>query len=335
MRITSFMIYDQLTRSLQRNLEDLADLHARLSSGKKINKPSDDVIGLMRSLDYRVSINANDQYRRNIDEGEAQLGFIDAAMTSLSKAIDRAKGLAVSGAGGTLDADVRATLAQDALQVRNTLLNLGNSRFRDRYVFSGFRTDQPAFNPATFGYQGDAGLINAPIDRTATIPVNVPGSSAFAYTLPAPQVTTISGGRFAHYTPGAGTTVQVEIRDTDDTTVLDTFSFSNVIEAVDILSTALAADDVTRSEALVGVLGSFQDQAVTVQAEVGVRLAQLGNQRDRLSAVTLTLQQALSSVEDADTARTATELNKVETALEALLKSSSRILSQSLLDFLR
>ncbi len=335
MRVTSFMIYDQLTRSLQRNLEDLAEVQARLASGKKINKPSDDVIGLMRALDYRVSINAGEQYRRNIEEAEAQLGFADAALTSLTDSILRAKGLAVTGASGTLGPDVLATLAQDAAQIKNTLLNLGNSRFRDRYAFAGFRTDQPAFDATTFAYQGDGGLIQAPIDRTGTIPVNIPGSSAFAYTLPAATSASLSGGRFVHYTPGAGTTVQVEIRDTDNVTVLDTFSFSNVIEAVDILGTALAAGDVPRSEALVSVLDRFRTQAINAQAEVGVRLAQLGNQKTRQSATTLTLQQALSAAEDADIARTATELNKVETALQALLKSSSRILSQSLLDFLR
>lgn len=221
------------------------------------------------------------------------------------------------------------------MQLRDSILNLGNSIFRDRYIFSGFRTDSPSFDAATYAYQGNAGVINAPIDRAVVIPVNLPGSDVFGHSLAGSDVVQISGGRYVHYTPGGGTLVQVEIRDTDDTTVLDTFSYSNVIQMTDILYTAVDTNDTARIEALIKPFDLIHRQVITVQAEVGSRLSRLANQIELSKASVLSMQTLLSNTEDADMTTAAVELNKIETTLKALLKSSAEVLSLSLFDFLR
>lgn len=329
------MIYNQIARQLEKNLGNLGEINARLASGKRINKPSDDPIGLVRALDYRLSIGSNNQYERNIEEAGAQLGFVDTVLTSLSDAVVEAKKAAVTGASGVLDSVTRTALARHTLQLRDSFLSLGNSTFRGRFIFSGFRTDIPAFDAVAFAYQGDNGVINAPIDRAAVMPVNLSGSDVFGYVLSAPDVIQISGGRYVHYTPGGGTAVNVEIRDTDDTTVLDTFSFSNVIQMMDLLSQAVNANDVLRIESLIKPFDLVHQRVISAQAEVGTRLGSLNGQTERLGSSTLILSNLLSETEDADIAQTAVELNKAETALKALLKSSADILSTSLMDFLR
>lgn len=335
MRVTPNMIYEQLSRALDKNYENLGRVHAQLSSGKMINKPSDDAVGLARALDYRVSINADTRYQRNISEASAQLEFVDTILTAVTENILNAKRVAVTAASGTLDEVTRAAVAQQAMQLRDSILNLGNSIFRDRYIFSGFRTDIPSFDAATYAYQGNAGVINAPIDRAVVIPVNLPGSDVFGHSLAGSDVVQISGGRYVHYTPGGGTLVQVEIRDTDDTTVLDTFSYSNVIQMTDILYTAIDTNDTARIEALIKPFDLIHRQVITVQAEVGSRLSRLDNQTEQLKASVLSMQTLLSKTEDADMTTAAVELNKIETTLRALLKSSAEVLSLSLFDFLR
>lgn len=328
------MIFDQFLQSLKKNLQNYSVINERLASGKRINKPSDDVIGLMRSMDYRVIIASNDQYDRNISEATAQLTFANTTMTSISDAIQKAKAAAQSSASGDQSPDTTASLVQQTAQLRDQLLSLGNSVFRDRFIFSGFRTNQPAFDSLTYAYQGDAGVINAPIDRTVSVPVNVPGSGVFAYTLGAPDVVQISGGRYVHYTPGAGTTVQVEIRDTDDATVLDTFSFSNVIQMTDTLSSAISSGTTARIEALMKPFNAVLNQTITVQAEIGTRLAQLDDQTARLTAATNTVKTTLNDTEAADPTETAVELQKAQVSLQALRESATKIISQSLMDFL-
>lgn len=335
MRVTPNMIYEQLSRALEKNYEDLGSVHAQLASGKRINKPSDDAIGLARALNYRVSISTDMRYQRNISEASAQLEFVDNSLTALTENILSAKRIAVTAASGALDDVTRAAVAQQAMQLRDSILSIGNSTFRDRYIFSGFKTNIPPFDAATYAYQGDAGVINAPIDRAVVMPVNLPGSDVFGYSLAGVDVVQISGGRYVHYTPGGNTLVQVEIRDTDDTTVLDAFSFSNVIQMTDILHAAINANDTARIEALIKPFDLIHRQVITLQAEVGSRLSRLDNQTEQLKASVLSMQTLLSDIEDADMAAAAVELNKTETALKALFKSSADVLSLSLLDFLR
>lgn len=180
MRVTQFMIYNQTMKSLQRNLAEMSVIHNRLSSGKKIDKPSDDIISAVRAMDYRLSINSNDQYRRNINEAVSNLSFIEDVMFSVSEALIRLKELAIQGADGALNRENRASIAKETARLTDHLLSLSNSKFRDRYVFSGFRTDIPSFG-TDFSYHGDSGVMNVMIDRDVTISVNIPGSTAFQH----------------------------------------------------------------------------------------------------------------------------------------------------------
>lgn len=335
MRITPLMIYDQLTKSLQHNLEAYATLNERIATGKKINKPSDDVVGLTKSMGYRLNISANDQYKRNIDEASSQLGYADTVLGAVSSALQQIKRNAVSGENGALDPTNQAILVQNTIQLRDQLLNLGNSEFRGRHIFAGFRTNQNAYNTATYAYQGDTGSINVQIDKGAALPVNVPGSTAFSYTLSAPDVVQLSGGQYVHYTPGAGTTVNVEVRDTDDTTVLDTFSFSNIIQMTNTLSSAISGNNALRVQALIKPFDNALQQVTTVQADVGSWMSRLDDQTTILDDSTLNIKNSLSNVEADDTTATALEIKQRETLLTALRQSSAQILSNSLLDFLK
>jgi len=335
MRVTSTMIFDQITRRLGKNLESYAGLNSELATGKKFSKPSEDVTGMMRSLDYRVDISANDQYKRNIDEAVGRLKFADTVMSSASSALLNIRTLITQNLSGSLDPTFSDGYALEAAQLRNQLSSLANTKYRDQYLFAGYRTDTQPYNAGlAYQYQGDNGVMNVSIDKSSFIPVNVTGNETFSYTLAAAYVKQISGNRFAHYTPGAGTTVDVEIRDTDDITVLDTFSFSNAIQMTDTLSTAISANNSLRIEALADPFNKMSTRVLTTQSEVGARLSGLNDQTDRHTANTLNLKNSLSAVEDADPLETAVELKKLEVSLQALRESASKILSQSLMDFL-
>lgn len=181
MRVTSFMIFSQLTSSLQRNLGKIASLHTSLSSGKKIDKPSDDIPGLMRAMDYKLNINYNEQYKRNINEAVNHLEFTGQIMSSVSDALMRAKELAISGSSDTLNENDRMAIAKEIGQIRDHILNLSNTRFRGRYIFSGFKTDVQPFDSGTFAYNGDSGDIRVDIDRDTYIVINIHGDAAFSY----------------------------------------------------------------------------------------------------------------------------------------------------------
>ncbi len=334
MRVTSFMIYNQFIRSLQRNLTDLSESNEKLATGKRINKPSDDVVGITRALDYKLNINLNNQYKKNIDEAVSHLSFTEMQISLVSDTLNRIKELTLIGVSDNTDALGRQSIANEVRQLRDHLLNLSNSKFRDRYMFSGYRTDTQSFNSATYDYQGDEGYINVMIDKEAAVPINTPGNHIFGYIGISEQIM-LNDGRYVHYIPGTGTTMTVEIRDTDNITVLDTFSYTNVMQMTDILYNALNTNDVTRIKALMRPFERAFNNITNHQAYAGAILNRIDHQISSNEDNTLNLQTVLSNTEDVDLAEIISTISKNETAIQALRQSSVKQLSQSLFDFLR
>jgi flagellar hook-associated protein 3 FlgL len=340
-------------------MEDFAKLNNQLASGKRIDKPSDDIIGMMRALDYRLSINTTEQYQGNIEEANFHLQFTDKVLNSVSNSLLKLKELLSMG-GNNQTEENRSFYAKQAAEWRDFLLELSNSRLRDRYIFSGYKTDQLAFtyNSSTshYDYNGDVGEIQVPFDTGATLPLNIQGSKAFSFTLEGPLPSELPDGTPINYTqatnPVTGiTTITVEIGNAGDPEY-DTFSFSNIMDVANALSFAwehkgtdgsdLNSDPAIREEmamhrllALSIPLDAARNQVLQAQAEIGTRQVHLDDQKTRLDNTTLNLKNALTKTEDADMDETITEILKTETALQALREAASRILSQSLLDFLK
>lgn len=180
MRITTFTLFNQLTRSLNDNLMSMSKLSTMLASGKKINNPSDDVSGMMKAMDYKVSINEIEQFKRNIDEATAHLSFADTAMSSATNALTRARELAVQGANDSVSTEDRVAMAEEIANLRDEIMSLANGKFQGKNIFSGYKTSTESFTSG-FSYQGDSGEVNVMIDHNATMTINIPGNEAFSY----------------------------------------------------------------------------------------------------------------------------------------------------------
>ncbi|RJQ45414.1 MAG: flagellar hook-associated protein 3 [Nitrospiraceae bacterium] len=291
MRITSFTIFNQMTRSLQERIRDMSVQSERLSTGKKINKPSDDVFGLANGMDYKVRINEMEQYMKNIDEADSQLGLTDTIMSSAANALIRARELALQASTDTQTASDRASIAEEIASLRDETLRLSQTKFRDRYIFSGYKTDAQPFD-AGFNYSGDTNMINVLIDRDSTVSINVTGDEAFSY-----------GGE-------------------------------TYFETLDNLYNALTSNDVTAIRASTTSLDNALGQIANVRADVGARMGYLERLKSTHADRSTSLKMLLSDLEDTDLAGTISELTKIQYALESLRASGSKVLSQSLMDFL-
>jgi flagellar hook-associated protein 3 FlgL len=326
------MIFNQLTQSLGRSLRDYGTLNEQLATGKKILAPSDDAGGLKRAMDYNVRISNNGQYQQNIQFAQNSLNAVNTVMDSYNNYLDSATALISLSLSGVQDATVGA---QQATNLRDIFMGLGNTKFNDQYLFSGFQSGTQPYAAGTFAYQGDNGAVGVQIDNNATLAASITGDKVFSYTLPAATSLQISGGKYAHYTPGAGTTVDVELRDTDDLTVLDTFSFSNVVQMTDTLGAAITASDTARIEALAEPFRQAQLQLRSSQTDVATRLSWLDIQFSNLGNSSNTMKTSLASIEQADMVEVVAKLKTTEITLAAVRESASRVLSMSLFDFLK
>jgi hypothetical protein len=84
---------DGLERQRQRQMQLLAKaLHLpqeQIASGKRINRPSDDPIGMEESLGYQETIAKIDQYDTNISDAQLQINSLDDILSSIYRYRDK------------------------------------------------------------------------------------------------------------------------------------------------------------------------------------------------------------------------------------------------------
>ncbi len=181
MRVTDRLMFDGLTKNLQRNASELFRLQNIVSTGKKINKPSDDPVSVSKILEYDELISRSDQYTENIGHAIGFLEVSDSALSGVGDILVRAKELAVAQGNDTMNADDRQSASIEVQNLFEELVQLANTKLGDRYIFAGYKTQTEPFS-TTGAYSGDSGEIMVEVGPGTTIQTNLPGDSLFKGT---------------------------------------------------------------------------------------------------------------------------------------------------------
>ena len=176
MRITNSMMTTTVKRNLFRQAEQLARKQETMSSGKRINRPSDDPLGFGKVLDYRKTLSSLDQYDRNIQSAKNRVEFLETTLEGVEDLMVDAKNWAVNQSGAeTMDREAAITSVQN---IRDQLVQLGNAKMGNVYVFSGFQSLTPAFD-ASGTYNGDNGYYSVMTADNMEMQVEADGSRVF------------------------------------------------------------------------------------------------------------------------------------------------------------
>lgn len=181
MRITQNISYDAYVSDLMRRQESIYRINRQMATGHKVNSASDNPAGAHKILTSRSLLSSIDQYDRNADSGLATLSFTETALDRAKDSIMRLQELAVTASSGMSNADTRNIIKKEVDNLREELIQIGNANFEGRYVFSGYLTDTPAFDPAGV-FQGDANTQTLKIGSSATIQTGVNGGEVFRGT---------------------------------------------------------------------------------------------------------------------------------------------------------
>ena len=183
MRVTESMVYDKTNSSLASDLAAMQTSQDQVSSGKKLNLPSDNPADVQSAIGLGDTLAQLNQYVRNIGNATNTLSAMDTALSSAGNVIQRANELAIEGANGTLDASQLQAIGAEVSQLSESLVTDANAKVGDRYIFSGFRVDTPPYQvtgPGQVGpYQGDHGVSIARIGQDSTMQVSLAGDTAF------------------------------------------------------------------------------------------------------------------------------------------------------------
>jgi flagellar hook-associated protein 3 FlgL len=187
MRVTNNMMTDSLVRYLTAQNEALYERQTIIASQKRINRPSDDPIGMGKVLDYRQTLSSIEQYETNIQNGQKRLEITEITLDLADELLQGVRGIGLAEAGGTTES--RQLTAGEVKNMFDQLLDLANSELNGNYMFSGYQTQTApfsrdetlatTFDQFTVTYNGDAGDARFIVAHNTEITIDTDGRPLF------------------------------------------------------------------------------------------------------------------------------------------------------------
>ncbi|HET9165330.1 MAG TPA: flagellar hook-associated protein FlgL [Candidatus Angelobacter sp.] len=287
---------NDLLQALARTEKQAETALLQVSSGRSVNKPSDDPTAAAVLVGNHARADQTDQYLRSITSIQGELRTADATLNSVVTTLQRAISLGVQGANGTLSDANRNSLADDLTGIQAQLVGIANLSFQGRFVFAGTNSKTTPFvldatQPSGVRYDGNAGVNLMAVDESFQLQVNVPGSQLFS-------------------DPAAP-----------------------VFQAIQDLITSLQ-NNTGIDAAVAGVRAAF-DHVTTQRVFYGNALNQLESQQTFLGSVKLQLAAEEDKVGGTDLAAALSRLSDAENARTATLQAAGQIARVNLFDFLK
>lgn len=149
MRITQNSLFEQLRYQLQINAGRLLTAQERVATQKRFSRLSESPVEGGRVLDLATALARSEQYVKNIDRSSSLAGIQDTTLGQVGDLIARAKELLLQESNeATSTSSTREAARIEIAHLLSQLVQAANTQFDGQYVFSGFRTDTPAFADA-------------------------------------------------------------------------------------------------------------------------------------------------------------------------------------------
>jgi flagellar hook-associated protein 3 FlgL len=179
MRVTEGSASANSLAGLQSAGSRLAALQAKLSSGRQINRPSDDPSGTVRALQLRADLQRNTQFTANASDALGWLSTSDSAYSQVVKLVQGARTLVLQGLNvGASGAASSSALADQVDAIRSSLINLANTTYNGRPVFGGTTAGAVAYDPAG-NYVGDTGTVSRAVGPGSVVQISQSGTQVF------------------------------------------------------------------------------------------------------------------------------------------------------------
>jgi len=298
LRVTQGLMVERALNDLRRQTRRLLELQEELSTGLRVNDPSDDPLAARRAVNIRTEMGKSEQYLTNISSSGPQLLESVTAVQSVLSNLQRAQELTLQGASGTNSQLQLDQIAAEINQILEAVLTDANHQTAGRYVFGGTRTLETPFlatrdadeQITAVTYQGNDGHIRIAVADESLVRINEPGSDVFQSTQDVFQML-------------------IDIRDN------------------------LLAGDQNALQARLEELSGAQEQLLVSIARIGATENRLERLTTNTEDAVLQLQATLSDNIDADYAETVLNLNTETNAFQAALNAAARVIQPSLLDF--
>jgi flagellar hook-associated protein 3 FlgL len=302
-RVTTQMTAQNLLANINQSLARISTTQQQLSTGKRINQPSDDPYSTSLALQLNGQLSDLTSYSNNVTDGTGWAQTSSSALSDTTNAVQRIRELVVQAANGTQS---QTDMSADAAEVNQLIAQIkqdANSQYNGQYVFSGSATStQPYQAGSNDAYAGNTGSVNRTIGPGTSISVNADLSGVLG-----------TGQTTAGQPAGDGKLLNT-LRN-----IADDMQSGN--------SNALSATDLSQLDANLNSLTGLS-------ASMGATVDRLQMASSRIQSLQAADTQVLSNTQDADMAQTEINFSTQQAALTAALQAGAHIVQQSLMNFL-
>lgn len=133
---------NNMMSNINKNKFNMSNLEQQYSTGKRIQRPSEDPIIAVRALKLRTNLSELEQYhKKNIPDAFSWLDLTESAIKTINGRLGEINTQCVYGATDSLTAFDRSAIVQNLVEMRAQIYNEGNTNYAGRYVFTGYKTD--------------------------------------------------------------------------------------------------------------------------------------------------------------------------------------------------
>lgn len=353
MRISTNQFNSQGINSIQKHQEDLLELQIKLSTGKRVNKASDDPVAMSQIHSMNRTMNTIDQYARNGEFAKTQLILEETAISDTSDSLQRARELGVQMLNGVYNDENRRAASEEVGQIIAQVRNMMNyTTSEGESLFAGGDVDKQPYVVDTAAY-----------DDLATVPVETAtGFYSYIGNLPPADAnfsaTANYGSRFVQIgfdsdnkidPDDRGDAARVRITDNGS----DVFNIpggalslsqyddgtgiapdSNVLNVLIEMERKLKSGEPMTDDIVADITSSIAKLTQT-RSEIGGRQNRIDAQYDAGESFKITLSERKSLLEDQDLVTGISEFTRSQNALEIAQQVFSKVQSLSLFNYLR
>ncbi len=140
MRVTDLTKQNAVLRNIGNNTDRLQNLQENISSGRRINRLSDDPIGATRTQDIKTQLSFFEMLQRTLQSNFIWLDRSETELEHIGSLLRRAKILTLAQANANADAATRRVTAEEMQAIIDGAFQSGNAKIGKLFIFAGSKT---------------------------------------------------------------------------------------------------------------------------------------------------------------------------------------------------
>lgn len=144
-RVSNLQRSTLVGRSVADGQAKLLATQNELTTGRRLNAPSDDATDAAVAQQIRKQLETFESYKKNLQSANTQMAQVDGALGDVTDLLLRAKELASANVGGDVTPAEREGALAELDAIYRQILSTANTAHAGQYLFAGDRLNQPPF----------------------------------------------------------------------------------------------------------------------------------------------------------------------------------------------